>query len=860
MWFAVGVGIAAFTKVDDKVVLITLLFVCLLSLRCFCCKGITKHDRLSLLIKRGCVLLLIGLGFVRSDNVFTQLDTAWEKYPVTEGKSTWIRGEVVSIEQKPQGFVVLLQATAPLDGLVRLQYYFPRDGLNPSFSYIDSAPRVGGIWEFYSSLKRPYFSENPGGFSYQQYLYRHAVVAVGSIKKFKRITGPQNALAFFRAFIFELQTSIKNALEHLEHKALLHALWLGDRSEMTAEQRALIESTGTQHLLVVSGMHLGAMVAFSMLLTAMFSRVRGLCLLGRAQTKWLRVNAILVLLLTLFYAALSGFKVPVLRALIMVWVGVFAWIRSDIVHPWFAWRIALTVVLLFDPCAVFDAGFYLSFGAVAALIAVFSPQSLINQQAFVKQVVGVNKTSFSPKAVVWKAVSPFNVLIRWCHSKVSESVKKIVKAQLAVGLILWPLSLMLELSPTPLGIFVNIWAIPWMTLWLLPISWLCMGMYFLGVAEALTWLDQQMSLFVAMLQLSVQIADGVINSIESWHINVGDGFDYILSAVAKGVWQPVLSHPLIPFGLLLLLGVALCLMLAPRSLMPYPLVLTLAFSLGCAQQYERFQSGSQLNRLPEGVFEVQVFDVGQGSAVLVRTAGGDWLVDTGPRYLSGSTQFEFQIDPYLKHLGIKAFAGVIVSHEDLDHTGGTHHLAKEYAVHQWVMPESSDSGEWQSNDVTITWFKDNQADNDNDRSWIVVITSPYGRAVIPGDIGRSTEKRLLRSAQNAALMTPVQLLLAPHHGSRQSSSWEWVKMLKPKWVVFSAGYQNPYHHPHKDVIKRYQAVGSRTLSTFATGLMVFRFDAGQSWRAPSIYRAQILGRWQRQLSVKPLGIEREHRQ
>ncbi len=111
-------------------------------------------------------------------------------------------------------------------------------------------------------------------------------------------------------------------------------------------------------------------------------------------------------------------------------------------------------------------------------------------------------------------------------------------------------------------------------------------------------------------------------------------------------------------------------------------------------------------------------------------------------------------------------------------------------------------------------------ESDNDSSCVLSIDDGGRRAMLPGDITVNGEQAL----PYRSLGSPIDFLLAAHHGSRSSSSAPFVAWSQPRIVVFSAGFMNRFGHPHRDVVCRFAAAGSRTLSTARAGAVTWRSD------------------------------------
>jgi competence protein ComEC len=111
--------------------------------------------------------------------------------------------------------------------------------------------------------------------------------------------------------------------------------------------------------------------------------------------------------------------------------------------------------------------------------------------------------------------------------------------------------------------------------------------------------------------------------------------------------------------------------------------------------------------------------------------------------------------------------------------------------------------------------------NDNDRGCVLRIVSPYGAVLLPADIERRSEIGLLHDFPGRL---SADVLIAPHHGSRTSSTRDFVRAVAPRLVVFSVGYRNRFGHPHPVVVRRYRELGSKLLRTDLAGAVQIRLS------------------------------------
>ncbi len=247
---------------------------------------------------------------------------------------------------------------------------FPPPGKLLLSWYRDAPPlRVGERWRLRLRLKRPNGFMNPGGFDYEGWLFSQGIRAKGYVRA-ARAEGDNTRLQAASGHYVDrlrqhLRDGIRDALDGHPQVALVTALAVGDRSAMTDAQWDGLIRTGTNHLLAISGLHVGLVAGMAFFLMRwLWSRFAGLCLRWPAP----KAGALAALLAAGLYAALAGFAVPTQRALVMVAVVMLALMAQRQTRPSTLLALALLVVLAIDPLAVLSPGFWLSFAAVAAIL------------------------------------------------------------------------------------------------------------------------------------------------------------------------------------------------------------------------------------------------------------------------------------------------------------------------------------------------------------------------------------------------------------------------------------------------------------------------------------------------------------
>jgi len=257
-----------------------------------------------------------------------------------------------------------------------------------------------------------------------------------------------------------------------------------------------------------------------------------------------------------------------------------------------------------------------------------------------------------------------------------------------------------------------------------------------------------------------------------------------------------------------------------------------------------------LSAPPEGAAWLTVFDVGQGEAVLLRTAHHALLVDAGPRYASGEDAGARVVTPALWRQGINQLDGLVLTHDDLDHTGGALALLKSHRpvwlltslagvplqslgpIGQAVRGVRPDALTCRAGQA---WIWDgvrfevlhppahqyaHAGHSDNNRGCVIRVQTAQFSALLAADIERLGEMNLLERS----VLAPADVLVAPHHGSLSSSTPEFLAALRPHWIVIPVGHRNRYGHPHPEVMARYRASGAALARTDRDGAVTLRLQ------------------------------------
>ncbi|MDY0012306.1 MAG: DNA internalization-related competence protein ComEC/Rec2 [Rhodocyclaceae bacterium] len=638
-------------------------------------------------------------------------------------------------------------ASAPVPSRVLLGWYAGRGeegaGMGPQV-------HAGERWRFTVRLKRPHGHANPGGFDMEAWLLERQLRATGYVRhgeSAQRLGWARDPGSLVEGLRESSRGRIFAILGDRPAAGVLVALAVGDQRAMDGDLWQLFNRTGVQHLMAISGLHVGMVGMLAGWLAGLgWRRVPGLAL--RLATP--KVSLVFGVLAASAYGALAGMGVPTQRTLLMLAVVALAHLAGRRVGGGRVLALALLVVLLADPWAVLAAGFWLSFGAVAVLLLAGSGRLRSDGPA-----------------------------------------KGFLRAQVAVGIGLLPLLLALFQQFSLVSPLANGVAIPLVSLLITPLVLL-----FLVLP------------FPPLLALAAWLTEGLISGL-GW-----------LAATPLVVWQQ--AAPPWPLLLASLLG-AFWLLLPRGTPGRWAGLVPLALLLVWLPP-----------RSAPGEWRMTVLDVGQGLALHVQTARHDLLFDTGPAWSREANNGQRVVLPFLRAIGVRGLDLLVVSHDDRDHSGGAASILTGLPVAQWASPLPAghplralsvphrpclDGDEWTWDGVRFAMVHPppGQGGADNAHSCALRIASPAGSALLLADLASSQEWEMV-ARHGARLASDV--LVAPHHGSRSSSSPALTATVQPREVIYPVGYRNAFHHPHPEVVARWEALGARSWRTDLGGAVM----------------------------------------
>ena len=587
-------------------------------------------------------------------------------------------------------------------------------------------------------------SFNKGLSNYEDQLFFKGIQGTAVVKGFHFI---ENQCSWYQIDCFraDIRRWLTEAVTNAATRPLLLALAIGDSSQLTFRHRRILAETGTQHLFVVSGLHIGL---FAWACAGLFHHLGfpyHCRLLGAFGCSFA-------------FAALAGLSLSVQRALLMLGCYLVLALFRRSAASYAGFSIALALVLVFNPLATGDRGFWFSFSAVAIL--------LLSQCG---DVGCTNKRKW------------FGLIVSF-------------RTQGCIFIGLAPLILGLSGQLPLYSVLVNLAAIPWLTLLVVP------------------------------LLLIVVSARLVIGSLENQFVVAG--LDYLLQLseqfVAMLWWFLEFSAQISPayaFGNVELVAsgaalLAIVIFILPLRLSSHWLLLLSVLPL----------ANLNPSRPQSGELSLRVFDVGQGLSIHLQTRSQDILYDTGSRSLSGSDKGLSVILPALRLLGVNKLDKMILSHSDSDHVGGAQSILKGIYVQAVIgagFGGCAPARLFEADGVKFRVFQVMKTSSDNNNSCLLLITGKYFSVLITGDIETDAEYELVTQQRGS-----LDLITVPHHGSRSSSSPALLNHLMPGQAVIASGYKNPFGHPDVRVVERYKARSIAVLNTATSGALLFTAGTG----------------------------------
>lgn len=651
----------------------------------------------------------------------------------------------------------------------KVQVYMKKDLENPIYP--------GDIVQCTGELSLPEEPTNPGEFNQKVSCRAKGVYYIFFGDCYQIKNRPVHSVKRIAYQMKEKMEDVYSIVFLEDQAALLYAIVLGDKTSLSDEIKKIYEENGVAHLLAVSGLHVS--------------------IVGGQIYQFLRkkrcsyvVSCLGGMIVLLFYGCMTGFGSSVTRAVFMFgiylgaeWFGTYYDILSSM-------SLAGILMLMEHPYRILEGGFLISYTSIFAIGMVLP----IVQEILKRKETKRREDDGVFPIQGWKK--------KWKESVTSSAV---------IYAVTLPMIMRFYFEATPYCILLNPLILPFMAI--LMISGILVG--FSGLVCQLFFMPILNNIFVKVILSLIAFPASII--LESYE----QVFLFVRKLPASLL---ITGCPSIEMLIIIYLLETLLLFLLYR---------------------ESYQNAGILCGVvvffffirPPGPFQITMLDVGQGDCILIQTPEDkNILIDGGSS--SKKEIFKYIIKPALYYYGITKLDVIVVSHKDEDHISGIRELLESgYQVSLMLTNNGTFEGKkmypslkrmekiQKGNLVTIGKLqleclhprKDFLSEEENAKSVVLYLQYEKFRALFMGDLGLEQEPEILGRAEDV----PLTLLKVGHHGSKYSTGEELLKVYRPQYAFLSAGENNRYGHPHKEVLQRLKKIGAKIWQTKEGGAICF---------------------------------------
>lgn len=687
---------------------------------------------------------------------------------------------------------------------------------------------VGKVICFEAKLRRPRGLLNFTGFDYEKWLIEQGYYATGYIKSLDDdcVAPDKQALPWYQNGRLSVIASLNALFDQKQwgNSDVMLALITGSKERMTQARKTWLAQAGLSHLIVISGLHIGLIMAAVYLL--IYQLAVGLSVKLNHLPYSPRVVASLFAIAAAWsYCLLSGFSASAMRAAIMgtaLCVARAYGLRWPVLS---GLLLAMLILLLLNPLNALASGFWLSFGAVLMIYwAILFARLPKSTNSF---------SSYQSHQGRHQSQEGRHVYSRWVQP-VIMGFWQLVRVQFALLLLLTPVVLF-TVETFHLASFVT--------------NLFCVPIFSLIIVPALLVI----ALIYAILPELGVLGFDVINTLL---VQVFDWVDAMMSlenSLGMGNWSEFIRLDGLALGLALLALFLLVYFRSALGLLPLLLLLPVLIPPD--------------NRPELGEARIEIIDVGQGLSIVIYTQNYRLIYDTGPRFGDFDVGEQIVV-PRLRetgpfHTNHSVESDLVISHADMDHAGGSQSVLSYLNRHKGVQTVDIYSGEpnrlshtwlkswlkdndvkvqschglsWQRDGVDFTFFDQPRSSKDlqlrsNNQSCVLKVTAGGKSILLTGDIEAKAEAQLLDACgtQKNCPQFDADILVVAHHGSRTSSKLSFIQAVSPDLAIVSSGYKNRFRHPHPYVVERFEQEGVDFISTSQTGGVTLELsDSAQS--------------------------------
>lgn len=659
--------------------------------------------------------------------------------------------------------------------------------------------RLGDRLRIWCKLTRPKGYKNPGVFNYEKYLAFEKIYTIGFPKSdgawIKIGEGFKNPIIIKIESLREKIRTFLDKESHSQCSGIFKALVLGEQEHVSNELKEIFIITGIAHLLAISGDHLGivAFLSFSLIIWLL---KRSEFLLLTIDVK--KCSALLTIPCIILYTFIAGAGISVIRATLMVCIFFLSIIFRRERNLIYTLGLSAFIILVFSPSSIFDVSFQLSFLAVLSILYLvpWILKELRSEKPFEKRwgknILNYIKISFVVTIVATFGTTPF-VLLHFNR----------------ISLI---------------GIITNLFAIPWVGFFIVPVSLISslLSFFLYPLATFLINLNSTITLiFLKVITLfsSIPYASVFISTPSAFEIII---FYLIFFSIVYIKRNPKIRY--------------ICLSLI------FIFIIDLTYW--------------EVKGLFKKDLTINFIDVGHGDSILIEfPRGKKMLIDGGGLYDDRFDIGKSVIAPFLWRKKIKSIDFVVLTHPDPDHFKGLKFIISQFSIGQFWdnglrersdsflqmeeiirikkikrLSKDEDSPSVTIGGATISFFnppgfyknlkKDLSASDINNSSLVMKLQFKNVSALFTGDIEKEAELNLIK--KNYPIKSDI--LKIPHHGSLSSNSEIFVKSVKPSFAILSVSDHGLKKLPNPEILNGYTRAGSIILRTDKHGAIEINTD------------------------------------
>lgn len=744
-----------------------------------------------------CVLFMLGFiwsGYLTHQRIQNDLPSYLEGVPLlVEG----VVDGLPSQGNQSLRFSLAVEAVVPDDELIQIDFqHFPKRlslGWYPGWRGETVLPEIrpGQRWRLPVVLKRAHGLMNPHGFDFERWMFQQNLGATGSVKAYAkglpRSWQPKIIDQFDLSFTTIVELSRwhlrerikKSAPENAPYVGVLIALVMGEQNAISQKDWRVFNATGIGHLISISGLHVTMLAGMGAALANRLWRRRSLPIICPAQ----KVAALSGFAVALIYTWLAGFQIPAQRTMYMVGVVAVALWTNRITRAFDIWWWALFIVLFLDPWAAYTPGFWLSFGAVAAILFAMPGQD------------GLSEYGYSRSQKWW------------------QSFKEASRVQAVVTIALLPLTLYWFSQVSVVSPLANAFAIPLVSFIVTPFAMLG-AVLPEPLSHASLWVAHTCMEFVAWF----------LEPMSSWFWSVAylpQPNLFVMAISTLGIIYAIRPGLLLASYRGRLLGLCCCV----------PLVWTKSNDLTHGDfKVTVLDIGQGTAVLVETQTKRLLYDTGPKTSP--ESDAGDrnilpFLRGEGISYIDRLAISHKDTD----HVGGALSLMKNIQFGDLLGTLPEWHFLLRRTRELKIPSLPCKAGQTWSWDGVLfkVWHPGSEMTFDalhhsgkpNALSCVIEVKSQHYSFWLTGDVEKGGEAIIANEYKRSDELASI--LLIPHHGSATSSSETFLDALQPNWAVAQAGYRNRYRHPNSKVVGRYVERGIPILETVHTGAQVWEF-------------------------------------